>query len=127
MSDPRPPLLDLVRFGGKPLAKRRGKVPDRSGGVGAHRDVGRETMDRVSGERGIDADVNDLGLWVWALGRRNPRNIAFDHDNRIGRRDMFPRLEAQMHGMVRGQTHVARPVRNHGDREGLGKLGQGRD
>jgi hypothetical protein len=71
--------------------------------------------------------MDDLALRPRRLEARDPRHVAFEHQDRVGRIEIGRRVIAEMAGMVGRQRQMARPVLHHRGRKAQGEIGEGRD
>src|SRR6266700_3328669 len=92
---------DLPVEGGAELRQRRG-------GAAGDRQVTWKSADRIPGEQRIDAAMDDLALGPRRLEARDPRDIAFEDEDRVGIVEVRPGVVAEMTGMVGRETEVAR-------------------
>ncbi len=111
---------DVPVEGGAELRQRR------CGGSG-HREIARKTADRIARKQWIDAEMNDSALGPRRLEARDPRDIAFEDEDRVGAVEIGSRVIAEMARMVGGKAQMTRTVLHDRDREAPSEIGESFD
>src|SRR5262249_13284988 len=108
LADPSPPVSDVSlrdqSFEG------RGQLREGRGRRSRYRQIAREAADWIAGEQRVDAGMDDLARGRRRLETRDPRDVAFYDEDRIGVVEIGRRVIAEMAGVVGGQAEMARTV-----------------
>ena len=104
--------------------KRGAELGQCSGGGTGYRQIAREAADRVAGKERIDTDMHHFAIMLRRLEARDPRDVAFEDEDRIGAVEIWTSVIAQMAGMVGGERQMARPMLDNRQREALGEFAE---
>jgi hypothetical protein len=117
------PLPSCVDGGfGNVAVERRGEFRQCRRRRTGHCEIARKSANRIAREQRIDAQMDDFASRPRRLKARDPGDIAFEHQDRVGIVEIRGRIIAEMAGMVGGKRQMARPVLHDRDCKAFGEI-----